>query len=244
MPVLHQIIAIEKGAKARLESAVTEHHKANQKADLFAGLKREYAPFKDDGDKFPSESVLVQRQSDKVLKAIAKSWTEVFDITAQRDFTNCVAKADVVVDGITIVKDAPATFLLYLEKRLLDVRTLIAELPTLDPAHTWTRDEGTGLFNSNEIKTVKTVKDENIVITVQATKEHPAQTAKVTKDIGIGIWTNVKLSGALPITRKEELIERVEKVIKAVKFARETANSSEVVTVNSVGDALFGFLLR
>lgn len=244
MTVLHQIIAIEKGAKARLESSVTEHHKANQKADLFAGLKREYAPYKDDGDKFPAESVLVQRQSDKVLKAIAKAWTEVFDITAQRDFTNCVAKADVIVDGITIVKDAPATYLLYLEKRLLDVRTLIAELPTLDPAHTWTRDEGTGLFNSNETKTIKTVKDESVVITVQATKEHPAQTAKMTKDVGIGVWTNVKLSGALQPARKEELIERVEKIIREVKFARETANATAVLPVPSVGDALFGYLFR
>lgn len=244
MPCLHQIVAIEKGAKARTESALTSIHKSNQKAELFAGQSRVYAPLKDDGDKLPDDNVRVQLQADKVLKQVAKLWGEVFDVTAARDFTNCIARADVVVDGQTILKDVPATHLLFLEKKLLDVRTLVAELPTLDPSFKWDLDVNSGLYQSNTVQTMKTFKEESIVITVQPTKEHPAQTAKMTKDVNIGVWSTTKISGALPIPRKEELAERVERLIKAVKFARETANTAEVPVIQSVGDAIFGYLLK
>lgn len=244
MSALHQILAVEKGAKNRAESAVTEIHKSNQKPDLFAGQAREYTPKTEEGEKLPPENTRVQREAEKVLKQVAKIWSEVFDVTAQRDFTNCVAKADVVVDGQTIIPQAPATFLLFLEKKLLDARTLVNELPTLDPAYTWAQDVNSGLFCSNAIQTTRTKKVEDFVVVIQPTKEHAGKHEKVTRDEIAGTWTTVKQSGALPIPRKEVLIERVEKLIKAVKFAREAANATEVVPVPQVGDAIFGYLFR
>ena len=54
-------------------------------------------------------------------------------------------------------------------------------------------------------------------------------------------WDTVKHSGALPPKRKQELLERVEKVIKAVKFAREEANAQEAEK-RDVASALFEYL--
>jgi len=51
----------------------------------------------------------------------------------------------------------------------------------------------------------------------------------------------VKFSGALPAARINELLERVEALQAAVKFAREEANGT-VVTDQHVGDAVFGYL--
>jgi hypothetical protein len=51
----------------------------------------------------------------------------------------------------------------------------------------------------------------------------------------------VKFSGALPAKRVSELLERVEKLQDAVKFAREEANNAET-TDRRVGDKVFGYL--
>jgi hypothetical protein len=52
----------------------------------------------------------------------------------------------------------------------------------------------------------------------------------------------VKFSGALPAKRVTQLLERVEKLQQAVKFAREEANNAEVVD-RHVGDKIFSYLL-
>ena len=59
--------------------------------------------------------------------------------------------------------------------------------------------------------------------------------------VPIGYWTTVKFSGALPARRVNELLDRVEKLQQAVKFAPEEANGTEV-TDRRVGDAVFGYL--
>lgn len=243
MPVLHQIIAVEKGIKNKALTGVTEIHKSNQKAGLFEGQTRHYSPLIEEGEKLASENTLVQRSAPTVLKQAAKLLSELLEVTAQRDFTNCVAKADVVIDGLTIVKDAPTTYLLFLEKQLVDIRTLISELPTLDSAFKWTIDENTGLYHSNEVQSTRTKKEESFVVVIAPTKEHPGKHEKVTKDVAVGTWSTTKLSGALPIPRKEALLEKVEKLMKAVKYAREEANSAPVAPVPPIGDAIFGYLL-
>ena len=44
----------------------------------------------------------------------------------------------------------------------------------------------------------------------------------------VGYWTTVKFSGALPARRVNELLDRIERLQQAVKFAREEANAAEV----------------
>jgi hypothetical protein len=76
----------------------------------------------------------------------------------------------------------------------------------------------------------------------EATKEHPAQVKEVTEDVTAGQWTTIKYSSALPVSRVNELLSKVEKLQKAVKFAREQANSQKVET-QKVGEAVFNYLL-
>jgi thioredoxin-like negative regulator of GroEL len=51
----------------------------------------------------------------------------------------------------------------------------------------------------------------------------------------------VKFSGAVPRSRVRELVERVEKLQKAVKMAREEANSVPAEKVQT-SDKVFGYL--
>ena len=69
----------------------------------------------------------------------------------------------------------------------------------------------------------------------EATEKHPAQVEVYYEDVVVGHWRTVKFSGALPASRVKELLERVDKLQQAVKFAREEANDSEV-TDQQIGD--------
>lgn len=242
MPKLNQILAVEKGTKARVYSEVTQMNASAQKPALFNGFSKTWKPKDEDGETFPPESLRVQQNAREQLAVLARHLTELFDVSAAKDWANCQAKADVVVDGKVLLKQSPATYLLFLEKQLNDIQTFVGNLPSLDPAEEWRFDEAANVYKSELTKTARTKKVQKPIVLYDATKEHPAQTQLITEDIVIGHWDTVKHSGALPPKRKQELLERVEKVIKAVKFAREEANAQEAEK-KDVASALFEYLL-
>lgn len=243
MAKLNQILAVEKSVKAAAQRASTETYHAIQKTPLLSGLSRTYQPVDDEGEQLPPESTRVQVQVEDTLKTVSAALTRLFDVTATKDWTNCVAKADVKVDGQTLVAGAPVTYLLFLEKQLVDLHTLISKLPILDPAETWTRDESTDTWRTSPVKTTKTRKVPRNHVKAEATEHHPAQVEVYHEDIVVGYWTKVAFSGAVPQRRVNELLERVVKLQDAVKFAREEANAAEV-SDQRVGEAVFSYLFR
>jgi hypothetical protein len=241
MAKLNQVIAIEKGVKSRVNSETTEVYKKVQKADLFNGFSKTYQPKEDEGETLPPESQRVQEQVEDLLKQIAKGKSELFDVSAQRDYANMEAKADVVLDGQTLISGAPIPFLLALEKELTDLRTLISKLPVLDPAESWDQDINSGLYRTPETSRSRTAKLQKPLVLYPATDKHPAQTQMITEDMTVGYWKTLKLSGAIPRPRQAELAERVEKLLNAVKYAREEANQMESPR-REVGAAMFNYL--
>jgi len=240
-PKLNQVLAIEKGVKSKTHGALTQLYHKVQKHALLAGQSRTYTPLDEDGVKLPPESQRVQVRADDVLKSVRKTLVELFDVTAQKDWANCSAIADIVVDGNTLLENVPVTYLLFLEKQLTDLRTMIAKIPTLDADTEWNYDDNAGVYRSEATQTTKTKKVQKPIVLYPATEEHPAQTQLVTEDVVVGNWTTVRQSGALPADRKEQLGERIVSVLEAVKFARESANSAEAEKVHA-GDKLFGFI--
>jgi hypothetical protein len=75
-----------------------------------------------------------------------------------------------------------------------------------------------------------------------ATDKHPAQTQLITDDVIVGFWTMVKQSGSLPKSEKKKLATRVEKMLDAIKAARERANSAPVTAKPEIGARVFGYL--
>ncbi len=174
---------------------------------------------------------------------ISRLLTELMDVTASKDYANCHARADVVVEGQTLVKDAPVPFLLFLEKHLTDLHTFVDKLPNLDSADDWVSDPNSGLYKTAPIATHRTKKVQKPIVLYDATDKHPAQTQLITEDVLVGYWDTVKQSGALPLPRKRELLERLESLSQAVKFAREQANDAEA-TEQKIGGAIFAYLLK
>lgn len=241
MTKLNQVIAVEKGVKSRVERAVTDTHKLCQKPAMFSGFEKKYTPKLEDGDVFPAEEQVVQRKATDLIANAGKSWRELFDVTAAKDFGNTHAAADVVVDGVTLIEAAPVTFLLFLDKQLNDIRKFINELPILDPAIRWSKDENQALFTAPSRQTFKTKKVPKSLVLHEGNDKHPPQCEMVAEDIIIGAWDEIKFSGAIPETRKAELLERVENLRNAVKTAREEANGAEV-DCKAVGKPVFDWL--
>ena len=241
MPKLNQIIAVEKGVKSQSFSELSDAHHALQKPTLLSGLSRTYRPKDEEGETFPSESTRVQAKAEDIIRQTTQVMTKLFDITASKDWANCKAKADVVVDGVKLLSDVPATYLLFLEKQLVDLHTFVKKLPVLDASETWSFDSSADCFATEPIQTVKTKKVPRNHVKAEATEKHPAQVEVYYEDITIGYWRTVKFSGAMPNKRVNELLEKVEKLQQAVKFAREEANALEVED-QKVGEKVFRFL--
>lgn len=241
MTRLNQIIAIEKGTKARTTRDLTDAHHALQKQALLNGISRTYQPDDEMGEKFPSETSRVQVRAKDLMKRTQEVLSELFDVTATKDETNCNARADVVIDGKKILSQVPVTSLLFLEKQLVDIHTFVKKLPVLDPADTWHFDASADCFATDPSFTVKTKKVPRNHVKAEATDKHPAQVEMYHEDIRVGQWRQIKFSGALPQKDVNELLVRVENLQKAVKFAREEANNAEVKNV-SVGKEVFGYL--
>jgi hypothetical protein len=238
---LNQIIAVEKGVKAKSFAELTDAHHAVQKPALLSGISRSYQPKDDEGDTFPPESTKVQVRAEDVLDRTAATLTRLFDVTATKDWANCAATADVVVDGTALVSDVPVSYLLFLEKQLVDLATFVKKLPVLDAAESWEHDPVTNAWRTPAVQTNRSKKVYRNHVKAEATDRHPAQVEMYTEDVTAGQWTTVKFSGALPAERVKELAARVEKLHHAVKFAREEANGLEV-TDQQVGEAVFGYL--
>ncbi len=243
MAKLNQILAIEKGIKTRVYAEFTDLHQATQKPALMNGFHKAYQPRDEEGETYPPENQKVQYNFQDVMERVGKALTELFDITATKDYANCSARADVVVDGKPLLRDVPATYLLFLEKQLGDLHTFIGKMAELDPGSDWNVDPGTGLFKTEPSMTQRTKKVQRPIVLYDATEHHPAQTQLITEDVIAGTWVTVKHSGAIPAPRKKQLLTRIDTLSNAVKFAREQANATEAADKKhgrEVFDYLFG----
>jgi len=115
-----------------------------------------------------------------------------------------------------------------LEKQLIDLKTFVESLPTLDPVEDWTFDSSSGYFKSKVKETIRTKKTPKNHVKAEATEKHPAQVEVYMEDVPVGKWSTVKFSGCIEKTKKNRLLEKIALLDKAIKVAREEANSIEV----------------
>jgi hypothetical protein len=244
MAKLNQIIAVEKGIKSRIYSKIGELHKILQKPALFNGFDKSYQPKEEGGTQLPPEKQKIQFTVKDILRTVEELSGEYFDIVARKDWTNGNAKANIEVDGVRILKDVPVTYLLFLEKQLSDIRAIAADLPVLASEENWLRDETADLYKTEVVKTHRTEKKQEPIVLYHATVEHAAQTQIITSDQLVGHWHLTKHSCAIPKGEREKYISRVDKLLIAVKQAREAANGIDETSSPHVGEAIFSYLLK
>lgn len=240
-PRLNQVIAVEKGAKSQTEGEITNAYHLIQKTDLFNGLSRVYTPKDDEDEQLPGESTNVIATVPALIEAITKAMVKLFDVTATKVYANTAAMSDITVDGTVLLSDVPVEYLLFLEKRLVDIQTFLSKLPTLDPAFTWRWDDAAGAYRTEPVRTNRTKKVPKNHVKAPATDKHPAQVEVFYEDDIVGYWDKTMFSGAVPVTQVREWQERAAKLQAAVKYAREEANGAEAVP-QEVGAKVFQYL--
>ena len=242
MTKLHEIIAVLKGIKSRGYTEVTALFKDAQRTEPYNGLSKTYAPRTEGGEARPAERKAVEQNAEVLLARVGGLLAQLMDTQAAQDFGNCVAKADVVLDGRVVVAQAPVTYLLFLEKQASDVRDFVAKMPTLDAAKDWAYDPSSGLFRAGPFETHSKERQKKALVLYHATDKHPAQTQVIEEDVVVGVWHTLLFSGALPAPRRQHLLDRIDQLLVAIKSARARANAQEVAS-HDVGAALFSWLL-
>ncbi|MEO1272025.1 MAG: hypothetical protein AAFX99_28340 [Myxococcota bacterium] len=222
---LNKVVAIEKSVKSSSYKRFTKIHQDLQKSALLSGIARTYKPRDDDGDMLPPEQTRVQLRAQDAIKEATEQLTRLFDVVATKDWGNLEARADIEVNGVVLLEAVPVTYLLFLEKQLSDLKTFIEKLPVLDASEVWRWDENQACYATEPMETHRTKKVPRVLVKYEATEEHPAQTEVWHEDVVVGFWRTIKYSGALPAQRVGRLMERVETLQKAVKYAREEANT-------------------
>ena len=241
MPKLNQVIAVEKSVKSKAHADLTEAHQQLQKPALLAGISRTYRPKDDEGERMPPESTRVQVRAPDVIRKTAEVLTELFDVVATKDWANCEARADVVVDGDVLLEKAPVTYLLFLEKQLRDLRAEVDKVPVLDSAEAWSFDAEARVFKTGLTTTHKTRKEPRVVVKFEPTEHQPGQAEVFHEDRVVGYWDTVKMSSAFSATRRKQLLDRIDALSEAVKHAREEANEAEA-PAQEVAKALLGWV--
>lgn len=240
---LNQLLPVEKQVKGHAKSEGDKLHKLAQKPELFIGMEKVFTPKDNDTEPRPPESQKVQQFAEEHLRQQIALFSATFNAEYDKDLANMSAKADIIVDGNKLFENAPATFLLWMEKQLEDLRTMVSILPTLAVDKDWKRDpSNSDLHRTEPQRTTSSKKVPKVLVKYDATDKHPAQTEVYQEDVVVGYWDTTHLSGSLPVDRKKLILLRIEKLLAAVKVAREEANSMKV-TQTDVGKVLLDWVI-
>lgn len=240
---LNQIIAIVSGKKTKAQKLLTAIHHG-WKEDRLSGISRTYLSKDEDGEKFPPENRRVQLRVDKVISDSRPFLEDFINLVSTQEKANTTAHADIKIDDVIIASAVPVTVLLFLEKQLIDMRTLIENLPNLSMDKSWKFNGNIACYESEEEETTKTKKIPKVIVKYEATKEHPAQTELMGIDEVIGHWRTVHFSGALPQKKTEQMLKQVDRLIEAVKIAREEANDEEVQMEKELGKSILNYIFE
>ena len=243
MAKLNQIVAIVSGEKTKANALLTNAHRGWHK-DRITGLNRTYTPLIEGGEEFPPEQKQVQLRVRDALKEVQEKMSNFFNVVATQEYSNCSAKANVVVNGKTIIPDVPVSVLLFLEKQLTDLSTFISNIPTLPTDQIWRFDDGKNCYVTEVVQSVKTQKVPTVLVKFAPTEHQPGQADIINVDKTIGHWSSVHMSGAMPEKERDDMLERVEQLQKAVVMAREEANSMVVTDQKLIGQQVFDFVFK
>jgi len=236
MGKLHELLAVSGQLKGQAEKILSETTGVfSKKQSLFEGHTRRYTPRDDEGEQLPPEDKLMTTTVPEKIDYTADFLEKYLDAVFQKDMTNTVAKADLVLPGPTdaetvVIKDLPPTFLLTLESWLTKVRSMLAAAPTTDLGEAWAWSPDKECWVADPKQTIRTKKVRKNHVKAPATDKHPAQVEVYTEDVPVGTWSTTRVSGALSPLQKHQLMERVDTALLEVKKARERANCHEATT--------------
>lgn len=247
MGKLHELLAVEASLEGACGKIIQETTKVFKDGTLFQGALKKLEMFAEE-DKASDEITGRLERSTTVgekLEYMRESVENYFDCVFQKDNANQMARADITVDGVEIAKNIPATYLLAMEKRLKQLRPIFDEMPTLPQGTKWelSPDEGEGVYRASEpVISFKTRKTRKSMIVAPADKNHKAQ-VEVWDDVeNCGKYIQTHTSGAVTPADKSHYLKRFDKLLRAIKQARQRANCVEIKS-DKVAHDLIEFII-
>lgn len=235
---LHQLIAVQRGVDeevAKTLGSVRHLLSVEGDQDPKTGLSRVYEAREEGGEEYPAQSRKVQITATELAARAFTALDRLFNLKFTREEGNCNAKADVKVDGTTLLMDVPVGYLMFLEAQVGQIVNMIDMIPTLNPAEDWS-DSAPGLRDGVWASAPKKTEARKRIPQVQVLS--PAQVIDGQKfdpqvrpyetEAIVGYWTTVKYSGQMDPKVQQEMRARAVKVQDAVRKAREMANRLEV----------------
>jgi hypothetical protein len=239
---LAAVVATVDDVHRRNMAAIMAEYQRTHKPALYNGYITTYTPFDDKTENHrPDDRSQVQVRATEQLTDVINLHGQMWTAAAVRDKSNQQTSANVVVDGETLIEDAPPHFLMYLEKQLEELKKFVLEVPVRDPAEIWEADEDTGHYRTPPIQSNVTAKMDRVITLAPATDKHPAQTHLHWEDRPVGIKSTIKFTGAWTATAKKSTVDRIVRLIDAVKRARVEANRVEAAEYTPV-PAILGYL--
>jgi hypothetical protein len=245
MPKIHELIPVEADKSAIANALVDEAiNTFSKKPEHFIGQARRVQMFAEDrqAENTSDRKELVETVESKLEHVWSNGLADAIDVTVTKENSNTSdeARADVVVNGKTILSNVPAIALLALEKKLGVLKGLYAAIPTLDTNFAWVEDETATLPGTlrTEVpqEAYKTEKTLEYKVLYEATKEHPAQIEKYSVDRNVGKIITDRISGMVTPAEKARLLGRISTLATAVKEARQRANMANVQPLNVAND--------
>jgi hypothetical protein len=242
---LGQIIAVEKATRQKDNTEGSRIQNALVRQGAVTGSTKTYQPMDanaPESERPAPKYMAVRATVPDALREARQYSVPAMDVTATKDATNQAAVADLNVEGLTLVPAVPISHLLWLENYLTEWKKFLAKLPTLDPTIRWHWDEAQQLYVSEPVNDWRNLKETVPLMLAPATKEHQAQVTTTVKETPVGMFTTVATSGAISDHRKQQLMDKIDKMSLAVKDAVSRANKTPAIEVRE-GDTIMDFLL-
>lgn len=238
MGKLHELLAVEGDLNGQANKILEETKHIFSKGDDFVvGFKKTYRATVEGEEELPPESKELRTTVPDRVRYTVESLGKLIDACCAKEVTNTTAFADVVVEGKVVKAHLPAQALLNLEAKLKLFRDTLALVPTLDAATRWAPETTmSNTFRSpTEVKS-RTRKIEDYKVVVQPTKEHPAQVMKTVEDRKVGEWSTTVFCGAVSAVTKSRWLGNLDRLLMAVKQARQRANMADIVRTEVAAD--------
>lgn len=235
MGKLHELLAVEQTVTEGAAKLLAEtNRKFSSHTEFFSGNVRTLRRLNS-----TPEDTAIEQANRKVkelpsnvpdtLSYVFPFLTKALDTKLQKHATNQIAKADIVLDGVAVMHDVPVDFLLDLEKQLPQLRAMFQAMPTLDPSKKWVVERANVYKLAEAVQLAQNQRVTEAVVLFPATEQHPAQVKEAARDVLVGLFSDMELSGAATSQQKADVLALCDKLLFAVKQARMRANSVEIV---------------
>lgn len=249
MAKLHELLAVEtnfnnQAGKTRTELAKTFADKRH----LFQQVIQTYKPFVEGAREETEQQSDIQTSVLSEIKWLMPILSKHINTSHNVDIANTLAKADIITEDspqTPLLVGIPTTSLLRLEHRVQELHDLVDKIPTLDPAKGFQPDvaKGDGYYKARDVVTKRTKKVFAPVVMVPASKEHPAQVEKLFEDQPVGEVHRQEWSSLITPAIKADLLDRCDRLARAIKKARARANEQEVnVEKEKIGETLLSYV--